>query len=342
MSPRFKQAFLPLLLLVALVLTIAYRPVWQPLLERLYQSPGALGNLSKKPIDSLKSTNQRTNILLLGMGGAEQAAGDLTDSMILVSYHHPTQNTVLISIPRDLWVESMKAKINTAYYYGEQNQPGGGGLILAKSAVDEILGLPVHYAFAIDFSGFRQAIDLVGGVEVEVERTFDDYRYPIPGMEDAQPEALRYEHLHFDAGPRQMDGETALKFVRSRMADGIEGTDFARSARQQKVILAFKNKLLSVQTLLNPARLSELMELYGQYTSTDISDEEYGAFARLALEVKPEQVFSISLATDDEDTGQIGILQVGERSRYQGQYVLVPKDENWEALKQYIANRLDD
>lgn len=338
--PHLRRALPPLFLIAVLAVVLAYRPLWQPILAKLIKSPNVLTNLSRDPAESLKSTNGRTNVLLLGMGGAGHEAGDLTDSMILVSFQHQTNRLSLISLPRDLWVDSLKAKINTAYFYGEQRQKNGGGLILSKAAVEEVLGLPVHYVFAIDFNGFKQAIDLVGGIDVNVERTFDDFKYPIPGMETAQPEALRYEHLHFEAGSQHMDGATALRFVRSRMAEGEEGTDFARSARQRKVILAFKNKLLSTQTLLNPTKLEELTNLYGQYIHTDIIEEDYSAFARLALEIKPEQIQAVSLTTDDKETGQVGILEVGDKRLYQGQYVLIPKDTNWAALKQYVQNQL--
>lgn len=341
--PRIKQAILPILFLLALVGVLAYRPLWQSVLDRLVKSPQFITNLSKDPAVSLRSTNGRTNILLLGMGGAGHEAPDLTDSMIVVSYSHGSGKLTLISLPRDIWVNSMKAKINTAYYYGEQRQENGGGLILAKSSVEEITGLPIHYAFAIDFNGFVKAIDLVGGVDVNVERAFDDYEYPIPGKENVFPIADRYEHLHFDAGPQHMDGELALKFVRSRHAQGDEGTDFARSARQRKVILAFKDKVLSTETVLNPAKLTELASLYGQYIHTDIADADYASFIRLALAVNTDQIQSIALTTAAEiPEGGLAILQVGDPSLYQGQYVLVAKDNNWSALKQYVVNQLGD
>lgn len=338
--PKLRLGIVPLLVIFFLGLILAYRPLWQPVLSRLLKSPSTLTNLSRDPAESLESTNGRTNVLLLGMGGASHEAGDLTDSIILVSFNHQTKKLALISIPRDLWVESMVAKINTAYFYGRQRQEDGGGIVLAKAAVEEVLGLPVHYAFALDFSGFKEAIDLVGGVEVLVERTFDDYKYPIPGMENALPEESRYEHLHFDAGLQTMDGERALKFVRSRMSEDEEGTDFARSSRQRKVILAFKDKVLSSETLLNPTKLTELVSLYGQYIHTDIADADYGSFARMALLVKGDEVKSIALTTDDQETGQVGILMVGDKRNYDGQYVLIPKDGNAAALKQYVLNQL--
>jgi len=90
-------------------------------------------------------------------------------------------------------------------------------------------------------------VDLLDGVEVDVENTFDDYRYPINGKEndlcDGDPEYdCRYEDIHFDQGLQLMSGETSLKYVRSRNAEGDEGTDFARSQRQQRLLLSFKEK----------------------------------------------------------------------------------------------------
>jgi LCP family protein required for cell wall assembly len=335
-----KQAIGPLVALVFLTSLLIYRPYWNQVFARLAKGPQLLANLTKDPADSLRSTNGRTNILLLGMGGAGHEAGDLTDSMILISYSHTSGKLSLISIPRDLWVDSMKAKINTAYYYGELRSSNGGGLVLSKAATEEIIGLPVHYSFALDFTGFKQAIDLVGGVDINVQTAFDDNFYPIPGKENAIPESDRYEHLHFDAGVQHMDGERALKFVRSRHAEGDEGTDFARSARQRLVILAFKDKVLSSQTLLNPTRITELVRLYSQYLHTDIDSSDYGSFARLALEIKPDNIQSIPLTTGDEKTRTMGILEIANKKLYQGQYVLIPKDGNWAALKQYILNAL--
>jgi LCP family protein required for cell wall assembly len=153
----------------------------------------------KSPLDNLKSNGNRTNILLLGMGGEGHQGGDLTDSILLVSLDIGTNLATIIPVPRDVWVPTLKAKINTAYHYGEERR-AGGGLDLAKSAVSEILGIPVHYGVTLDFQGFIKAIDAVGGIDVVVENTFDDYKYPIPGKETVEPESARYEHIHFEKG----------------------------------------------------------------------------------------------------------------------------------------------
>src|SRR5690606_11303223 len=119
-----------------------------------------------------------------------------------------------------------------------------------------VTGEPVHYAMVMDFSGFKEVIDTLGGVEVDVEHSFTDTEYPIAGREndlcDGDPEyRCRYETIEFKQGRQYMDGETALKFVRSRHAEGDEGNDFARSACQQRVISAIREKVLTTGILFN-------------------------------------------------------------------------------------------
>ena len=211
---------------------------------------------------------------------------------------------------------------------------------MIKSAVSEITGLPVHYAFALDFTGFKKAIDLVGGITINVPTAFDDYKYPIPGKESVYPESDRYEHLHFNAGTQQMDGETALKYVRTRNAEGDEGTDFARSRRQQQVILAVKDKATSFETILDPTKLNNLLDLYGQYIRTDLAISDYLAFGKIALGLDKAAINNISLTTGDEGTGQLGILEHPSPAKFGGTWVLIARDNNWGALRQYIGGEL--
>ena len=274
------------------------------------------------PEDILRATSGRTNFLILGMGGASHEAADLTDTIMFVSLNPLTRDTVLLSIPRDLWVASLRAKINTAYHYG--------GLTAAKTAVTAILGQPIHYAVTLDFTGFTQAIDLVGGINITVPQTFDDFQYPIPGKETALP-ADRYEHLHFDAGRQHLDGATALKYVRSRNAEGEQGTDFARSRRQQQVISAFKDKLFSAQTLLNPTRLLELKRTLSASLIHDLSDAEILALAKLAIGFSSTHLRSGVLDTESEL-----LIHPPVSARYDSQWVLIPRDD--QQFKSYVTN----
>lgn len=285
----------------------------------------------KSPLDNLKSNDNRTNILLLGMGGEGHEGGDLTDSILLVSLDMGTYLATIIPVPRDVWVPTLKAKINTAYHYGEERR-AGGGLDLAKSAVSEILGIPVHYGVTLDFQGFIKAIDAVGGIDVVIDNTFDDYKYPIPGKETVEPESARYEHIHFEKGTMHMDGTTALKFARSRHALGDEGTDFARGARQAKIIASFKNKILSTDTLFNNQTLQALKNSVTSSYKTDISSLEQGSFIKLFFQISgKENIKNISI-TDQFTTPKS--LRI-----YNGQWVLIPKT-TLEEIHKYVETNL--
>ncbi len=326
-----------LAILVILILAMGLYQLARPafrFLGALVKGPAAVISLFTQSPHDLASADGRTNILLLGAGGAGHEGIDLTDTIIFISTDLATGDTLMLSLPRDIWIPSMRAKINTAYHYGEEKR-SGGGLVLAKGAVSEILDQPVHYAILINFEGFKKAIDLLGGVEIEVERTFDDYKYPIPGMEEAEPEELRYEYLHFDAGKQLMDGERALKYVRSRNAEGDEGTDFARSRRQQRLLLALKDKILSSQTLLNPKRIAELVNVFGDSFDTDISQSEYGSFIKLILGFNQDNLRTEVLdgGTEEEE----GYLINPPVYQYDGQWVLVPRSGNWEEVHDFVA-----
>lgn len=226
-----------------------------------------------------------TNLAILGVGGEGHEGGDLTDTIFLVSLRHQDFAVRLLAIPRDVWIDPLKIKINAAYYYGKQ-QNIEDGLSLAREAMSQTLGIPIHYVAIIDFSGFIKLVDVVGGVDVVVARTFDDYKYPIPGQENAEPESARYEHLHFNAGPAHFDGTTALKYARSRHALGEEGTDFARSARQQQIITALKDKILTSSTLLNYNTLTQIIQSLSSSITTDLTPNYYRSIFSFALNFK--------------------------------------------------------
>jgi len=144
------------------------------------------------------------NILILGKGGQGHEAPDLTDTVIFASLKHNDPTLALVSLSRDIWIPELRAKLNSAYYWGNQKQENGGQ-ILAKSTVEQIVGKPIHYIVVVDFSGFKNIIDTLGGIEVEVERSFIDERYPISGREaddcgGDDPEFLcRFETVSFAA-----------------------------------------------------------------------------------------------------------------------------------------------
>jgi len=286
--------------------------------------------ITESPINVLTSTDSRTNIALLGIGGQGHEGGELTDSILVASVHHDTKKITLISIPRDIYLNTARAKINSIYYYGEKAEPGTG-LATLKTSLTEVIGLPIHYALLIDFSGFIKAIDAVGGITVTVDRTFDDYKYPIPGMENAEPESSRYEHLHFEAGTQKMDGVTALKYVRSRHALGDEGTDFARSARQQKVIRAFIGSLISRDTVFNSARITTLKTALNDSIKTDINESLISSFTKLGLSLNYDEIKSVTIESL--------LYNPKNLAPYGGAWVLIPI-ESWAKINSYVTENL--
>jgi len=280
-----------------------------------------------KDFPTIKQSDNRINFLFLGISGGEYKPPDLTDTIIFSSYNINNGRLLFLSIPRDIWLESLKAKINTTYHYG--------GFPLAKKAVEEIVGQPVHYFFVLDFEGFKKMVNILGGVNIKVERTFDDFKYPIPGKENDDCNGdkefkCRYEHLHFEAGWEKMDGERALKYVRSRNAEGEEGTDAARAARQQTFLSSFKNQLLDWRVLLNPKKITRLIDIFFQYVSTNLAKEEYPKLILSFLRFNPKEIKQEVLLNID------GLL-FHPAKHYSGQWVLLPKEGNWERIQKEVS-----
>jgi LCP family protein required for cell wall assembly len=331
-APKLRLVFLLFGIFILLLFVVKGVMVSQRFMDLTGVTPVTLARLAFDTGADLGAIDGRVNILVLGFPGGTHAGTDLTDSILVMSFHEKNLTLSMISIPRDVWSETLKDKINSAYHYGEQKKKGGG-LVLAKAIVSDVVGLPIQYAGAVNFSGFKEVIDMVGGVTVEVPQTFTDSEFPIPGKEDDECEgdttyACRYEPLHFDAGVQTMDGDRALKYVRSRHAIGNEGSDFARGRRQQEVILALKTKLLSTEMLT----LSNVEKLYGAFekaTETDMNVGELLTVGKLFSKISESNTHRISL----EDH-----LYTPPSSWY-GRYVLLPK-EDFPSLHTYIQSQL--
>lgn len=289
------------------------------------------------PQGSIRSFEGRTNILILGKGGQEHEAPDLTDTIIFMSIAHKDTSIVLISLPRDIWIPAIRAKLNSAYYWGNQKQ-SGGGLVLAKSLVEEVVGQPVHYAVIIDFSGFKKIIDVLGSIKVNVERAFTDEKYPIPGRENDDcaddPEyRCRYETLRFAQGKQLMDGETALKFVRSRNAQGVEGTDLAREARQQRLLAGVREKALSREVLLSPTKLLALWGAVRESIETDIEPGAGAVLTRRLIQAK-DKIASYVLP-------ETLLVNPPKSPRYDNLYVFIPGAGDWTEVHKWIWCKLE-
>lgn len=290
----------------------------------------------------VKETDGRTNILVLGSDkrGVDERSAYLTDTILVASIGRVEKDVLLLSLPRDLWVENSNggySKINSVYanaYYSNRN-----GAESIKQVVENVLGLDIHYYVVIDFELFKDSVDTLGGIDVYVDTPFTDTYYPVEGKEAASFEE-RYQTVSFSEGLQTMDGETALQFARSRHGNNDEGTDFARSARQQKIILAIKDKALQMDTLLNPTKLKDLYDLYSTHIETNLNFADIQNFYLLSQQIDFNEFESIVL--DDRSAAEEGGLLYApqDTTLYGNQYVLVPKSGDFEQLHAYVQRYL--
>jgi len=315
-----------------------------------YKSPStvsAIYGFIAPQVGGVASENGRVNILLMGKSGGSRDGADLTDTMMLISAPVGKGEIKLVSIPRDVWVPDIMAKINSTYFWGKNGsayftlQDTGGGIAFAKRIVGKIVGKSIQYGVVIDFSAFKDIVDAIGGISVDVERPFVDNFYPIAGRENDmcggdRSYTCRYETVIFDSGVQYMNGETALKFVRSRHAEGTEGTDIARESRQQKVIEAIKNKILQPKTYLSVKKVSSLVSIAEKYVETDIDFPTAGILGRYAL----SNIKNITQEAFPQE-----LLVVPPTSAiYDNLYVFVPKVGNgqWEEIQKWFSSLLGD
>jgi LCP family protein required for cell wall assembly len=307
------------------------------------------------------------SLLLIGYGGAGHEGGTLADSLIVASMDLENKKAFLISIPRDLWVQipirsdaKQYHKINASYAIGlddtkyplkeSQFKGEAGGGEMAKHVVTEVVGMPIDYFASVDFDGFINGIDTLEGVEVDVPVAFDDDFYPIKGKENEtcgksaseigelhqqysdtelhHQFKCRYENIHFDEGITTMDGETALKFVRSR-ASAQHGGDFARSQRQQAVLVGIKNKLVSIEAVKNVA------EIFGQFAEMTRTDLDLQTTINL-VEIfgSPEEYEIVVINIDDKF--------LNSNQSADGQFILIPKEGDgiFTGIHNYISEEM--
>ncbi len=276
--------------------------------------------------------DDRINILLLGMGGEGHDGAYLTDTIILASFKPSTEQVAMLSIPRDLYIPisgSGWRKINYVNALAESKGEDGGKA--TSETLGELFQVPIHYYVRADFQGFINIINKIGGINVDVENTLDDYAYPILGEEDNPNYYSRFEHLHIEKGPQKMSGELALKYARSRHGYGIEGSDFARAKRQQLVLEAVKNKLFSKQTLLNPVTITNLAGELNRHISTDLEVWEIIKLWNMFKDTDRAKITNKVLSDAP------GGLLASATSDY-GAYILNPVSGNFGEIRNLIKN----
>ena len=282
--------------------------------------------------DEIRRIDDQTNILVLGIAGGEHEGPTLSDSILVTNYNFKKNRAVTIGIPRDVWAYTIQDKINAAYAIGEAKQRGGG-LKLAKAEVSSIIGTPIQYGVVINFQEFKELIDYLDGIDVEVENSFVDNKYPIEGKENDEcggdPEYhCRYETVSFQRGTTHMDGSTALKFVRSRNAIGTEGSDFSRSKRQQKILIGVKDKTLSLVRSMNVQKIEELYKHLDPLITRDLTNQQAAIIAKEIVLKGNFQLKNYALPRD--------FFVVPNVSTYDGRYVLTPTNSDFRVIHEYV------
>jgi LCP family protein required for cell wall assembly len=309
------------------------------------------------------------NILLLGYGGKDHSGGFLSDTIILLSLNKEKKTAYLISIPRDIWInlpldwENLKAaKINEAYAIGIDDikypnkkpefrgKTGGGNM--AKYATNQVTGLSVDYFVSVSFDQIVKIIDTLGKIKVDVPVSFTDEYYPIKGLENETcgktPEEMetlkqrysgfelekqykcRYETISFEKGIVEMDGTTALKFMRSRHS-ATYGGDFSRSQRQMAVLKAIKEKLISLDAF---SKIDELFPELSSLVTTDLNLSTTKDLVGFLGKPEEYKIKEINLSTENVLT---------ESKGPQGQYILLPKSGfgNWQDTQNFIRKEME-
>ena len=341
------------------VLVVPRKPIEQSAMEKPTATP-------------TPDTDADFSVALLGYAGGNHDGAGLTDSIMVVRVQPKKERILMISIPRDLWVklplstiegEEYWYKINAAYVLGgddkkypnkaiEYTGEAGGGMVV-KSVLGEVLGMPIDYFVAVDFSGFMRAIDNLGGIQVNVARSFEDPFYPIKGAENETcgkiPEEItaieatmsgwkleqayncRFETLKFEKGLVEMNGELALKYVRSRHSP-TDGGDFNRARRQREVIEAVKNKVVSVGFL---PKVIPLISQLSYHVETDIDLEKINEWINRFSEFSSYNIENIALTTENV------LMDSKSSSR---QFILTSIDGigYWSAVQEYIVGLVNE
>jgi len=340
--------------------------------------------------NKVQENKTQFNFLIFGYGGVKHEGTYLTDTIIIFHLDTKHKKAVIVSIPRDLWVpiptkenSIFFSKINAVYQMEifPENYPEINSKLLGakddahftKLIIGKILDIPIDYYVAIDFEGFKKIIDILGGVDVMVEKSFIDPAYPIdskknslcneeiekifkevepflkPGYNPEDKERLlkenpkldeflknatesphlafpcRYETVVFKKGRNHMDGEKALKFVRSRHSLE-DGSDFSRARRQHLIIEAVKDKILSLNII---TKIPNIIDQLGNHLKTDFPLYELTKLSKEASNAKNYQLFSYVLSTKNYLKSSVS---------YDGQYILIPKagENKWEEIQKAI------
>lgn len=337
------------------------------------------GGILKSLVHSIPGVKQelkgeadgRINVLLLGMRGEDLPGGGLLADTIIVASLKPQENKIsMISIPRDFYVDNPvwgnKTKINAVYAAGEENGKKEG-LAQMEKVVGDITGLPIDYGASINFSGFKQLVDAIGGMDINLEKPFEEplqfneakacdaYVFTVPtgqydtkkvkvywpGTTTVKRERIIKQYplctnpnlecggdFSLPAGQQTLTGAQALCYVRSR----VTTSDFERAKRQQVVLGLIKQKLLSVGTLSDFGKLNGIADSLGDNVRSDMQPWELKKLYDLYTGMQNPQTFQRVLENSEE-----GLLYNPPETKESG-YILLPIGDNYDKIREMAQN----
>ncbi len=288
-----------------------------------------------------------TNILLLGQGDESHDGVDLTDTIMIASIDPTkTKSAVMLSLPRDLYfleTENMGAgRINSLYrdYKIKLEREGFSVEEASQAAMRELAneigiatGIEIHHIVKVDFIGFVQVVDAIGGVDVFLPEALEDPEYPGPNY--------TYETFSLPAGAQHLDGDTALKYARSRHST----SDFDRSRRQQEIIQAIGDKMKAENLLTRPGQIAELLDILSEHVETDLQLRDMVTLAGAGKELDRSKIISVQLNVENGLYGAFsqagGLLYNPPRDQFGGAAVLlpvsIPEDPvTWDRLRFFV------
>lgn len=245
------------------------------------------GPAGQRATEGNRLSGERLNILLLGTDRRlhQEGAPSRSDTMIVVSVDEAGKRVAMISIPRDLWVEIPgfhHERINAAHAIGEAQGYPGGGPALAMRTVEHNLGIRIDHYARVDLQGFKNVIDTLGGVTIEVTQPITD---------DAYPGDSGKTSIHIPAGTHHMDGDLALQYVRSRQS----GNDIDRTERQQKLLMAIRDRGMRLDVI---PRIPALVGAVLDSVDTDMPLHKLLSLTKLAREIDSSNVRQLVIGWD--------------------------------------------
>jgi len=275
----------------------------------------------------------RINILLVGIGGGNHDGADLTDSIVVASIDPVAKDIALLSIPRDLWVKVPNLwtmKINAAYASSKNRAEDNGstdeqakeaGFATLEDTVQEYIGIPIHYHALVNFQGFSQGVDAIGGVDVNVQK--DLYDTFLMGYQNA---------LIAKKGPQHFDGKRALLYAQSRYST----SDFDRGERQRLVLIALKEKTLSTGTFSNPKTISKLIDALGNNVTINATLGEMMRMYDITKDIPSTSIATLGLT--DEANPLVTTGNVDEQS------IVMPRAgiNDFSEIQSFVRNTLRD